>query len=105
MVMAEEYSGPLPHPDLMNRYGDEAQKTVLALALDEPKRLMRVQLLGFIFAMTCLLSGVFLILNDKDIAGSVAGGAVLLVVLMRFSAQMGAFLGNGSQKKRGRDDG
>lgn len=88
MFIAEKYSDSLPCPDLMNRYGDETQKTVLALALDEQRRLMRRQLLGFIFAMACLLSGVFLILNDKDVAGS---GALLLAVLRRFSGRWARF--------------
>jgi len=52
----------------MNRYDKDAQKTVLTLALEAHRRLMRGQLLGFIFAMTCLLSGVFLISDDQAVA-------------------------------------
>jgi len=64
-----QYSGPLPHPTIMNKYDKEAQKTILTLAVGEQKRLVLMQVLAFFFASGCLLVGFLLVSNGRFFEG------------------------------------
>ena len=98
-VNISSFSGPLPSPEILKEYDSvksgfaeriftlaenqsrhrqEIEKTVIE---GDTKRADRGQILGFILALTLIFSGVFLIRDDHDWAGTtiIGTGAASLV--------------------------
>lgn len=102
-TLIAHFEGPLPHPDILNRYGD-VDKNIPRLIVDmaqkqtnsrienekleqesiikirkayveqESKFNNRGQLYSFIIIMTLILGGIYLLNNDKNISGYVSLG-------------------------------
>lgn len=102
-TLIAHFEGPLPHPDILNRYGD-VDKNIPRLIVDmaqkqtnsrienekleqesiikirkayveqESKFNNRGQLYSFIIIMTLILGGIYLLNNDKNISGYISLG-------------------------------
>jgi len=103
LFVAETYSGPLPPPNMMNEYSDKAQETLMTLVLDEQKLNWRAwaweRLLGFVFSMSCLIGGIFLVNNDKVLLGSAVGIVAVLLALKDFVVRMVEIFGSPDRPK------
>ena len=78
------HMGPLPPPDMMNAYDAATRKTILEMARAaqehsherdraESAIARRGQWMSFIFSMSCLAGGFFLLHNGQILIGSGAG--------------------------------
>ena len=84
ILKIEQSTGPLPSPDVMNAYDAATRKTILEMARAaqehsherdraESAIARRGQWMSFIFSMSCLAGGFFLLHNGQILIGSGAG--------------------------------
>lgn len=107
----EIYQGDLPHPNILKGYNelypDAAQKIIdNGIAETEHRRLMERkyldgqindkklgQILGFIVALLIISGGVYLIMNNHQVTGSIMTGISAIGVI-------GLFTGNNNQNDK-----
>ena len=107
----EVYHGDLPHPDILSGYNQlyaDAAKRIIenGIAETEHRRVMETtylkqqafahvlgQIFGFIVALCIIFSGVYLVLNNHPITGTILTGASAIGVI-------GLFTGNNQNQNK-----
>ena len=79
-----EYSGPMPHPELLNQYDVKTRKEIVSLAVGQSKHRQFIEkkvvnsnvfnektgmILSFLLTAIMMIMGGFLVNNDKSVIG------------------------------------
>lgn len=97
------YSGPLPPPEMLKKYGDivpDAPERIIQMAEKQGLHRMEIEKelvignshrenkgmwFGFIISLTAIIGGIILILNDKSATG-------ITTILFALASLVGAFI-------------